>query len=159
MQLAGGSKVDWGLGPPWCFAPRGPLCHGGLGRPNTANSRVSGGERGAERFLLQQCVRTFLGLLSVSSLLRFLEVLNGQFFSCFSSGSVNRFKMFWQRGSHVVRTQWHVSKSMARLATARAAGVYPSRRFHDTAHLRVVKPVLLADIGEGTNEIPIFLPR
>ncbi|KAF4841685.1 Lipoamide acyltransferase component of branched-chain alpha-keto acid dehydrogenase complex [Colletotrichum siamense] len=64
--------------------------------------------------------------------------------------------MFWQRGSHVVRTQWHVSKSMARLATARAAGVYPSRRFHDTAHLRVVKPVLLADIGEGIVECEII---
>ncbi|KAK1844948.1 dihydrolipoamide branched chain transacylase e2 [Colletotrichum chrysophilum] len=64
--------------------------------------------------------------------------------------------MFWQRGSHVVRTQWHVSKSMARLATARAAGVYPSRRFHDTAHLRVIKPVLLADIGEGIVECEII---
>ncbi|KAJ0388448.1 hypothetical protein COL922a_000252 [Colletotrichum nupharicola] len=64
--------------------------------------------------------------------------------------------MFWQRGSHVMRTQWHVSKSMARLATARAAGVYPSRRFHDTAHLRVIKPVLLADIGEGIVECEII---
>ncbi|KXH51093.1 2-oxoacid dehydrogenase acyltransferase [Colletotrichum nymphaeae SA-01] len=60
--------------------------------------------------------------------------------------------MFLQRGSRAVRTQWHVSKSMARLAAARAAGVYPSRQFHDTQHLRVVKPVLLADIGE----VPIY---
>ncbi|KAL0938818.1 dihydrolipoamide branched chain transacylase e2 [Colletotrichum truncatum] len=64
--------------------------------------------------------------------------------------------MFLQRGSRAVRTQWHVSKSMARLAAARAAGVYPSRRFHDTAHLRVVKPVLLADIGEGIVECEII---
>ncbi|TDZ26795.1 Lipoamide acyltransferase component of branched-chain alpha-keto acid dehydrogenase complex [Colletotrichum orbiculare MAFF 240422] len=64
--------------------------------------------------------------------------------------------MFLQRGSRVVRTQWHVSKSMARLAAARAAGVYPSRQFHDTRHLRVVKPVLLADIGEGIVECEII---
>ncbi|OHF01324.1 2-oxoacid dehydrogenase acyltransferase [Colletotrichum orchidophilum] len=61
--------------------------------------------------------------------------------------------MFLQRA---VRTQWHVSKSMARLAAARAAGVYPSRQFHDTRHLRVVKPVLLADIGEGIVECEII---
>ncbi|GJC92372.1 2-oxoacid dehydrogenase acyltransferase [Colletotrichum higginsianum] len=61
--------------------------------------------------------------------------------------------MFLQRA---VRTQWHVSKSMARLAVARAAGVYPSRQFHDTRHLRVVKPVLLADIGEGIVECEII---
>ncbi|KAK1636640.1 2-oxoacid dehydrogenase acyltransferase [Colletotrichum phormii] len=64
--------------------------------------------------------------------------------------------MFLQRGSRAVRTQWHVSKSMARLAAARAAGVYPSRQFHDTRHLRVVKPVLLADIGEGIVECEII---
>ncbi|WYZ34910.1 hypothetical protein EsH8_I_001186 [Colletotrichum jinshuiense] len=65
--------------------------------------------------------------------------------------------MFLQRGSRAVRTQWHVSKSMARLAAAKAAGVhYPSRQFHDTRHLRVVKPVLLADIGEGIVECEII---
>ncbi|KXH60179.1 2-oxoacid dehydrogenase acyltransferase [Colletotrichum salicis] len=64
--------------------------------------------------------------------------------------------MFLQRGSRAVRTQWHVSKSMARLAAARAAGVYPSRQFHGTRHLRVVKPVLLADIGEGIVECEII---
>ncbi|KAK2045021.1 2-oxoacid dehydrogenase acyltransferase [Colletotrichum somersetense] len=64
--------------------------------------------------------------------------------------------MFLQRGSRAVRTQWHVSKSMARLAAARAAGVYPSRQFHDTRPLRVIKPVLLADIGEGIVECEII---
>ncbi|KAK1600609.1 2-oxoacid dehydrogenase acyltransferase [Colletotrichum navitas] len=64
--------------------------------------------------------------------------------------------MFLQRGSRAVRTQWHVSKSMARLAAARAAGVYPSRQFHDTRQLRVIKPVLLADIGEGIVECEII---
>ncbi|KAK1975074.1 2-oxoacid dehydrogenase acyltransferase [Colletotrichum cereale] len=64
--------------------------------------------------------------------------------------------MFLQRGSRAVRTQWHVSKSMARLAAARATGVYPSRQFHDTRHLRVIKPVLLADIGEGIVECEII---
>ncbi|KAF6841344.1 dihydrolipoamide branched chain transacylase e2 [Colletotrichum plurivorum] len=64
--------------------------------------------------------------------------------------------MFLQRGSRAVRTQWHAYKSVARLAAARSAGVYPSRRFHDTPHLRVVKPVLLADIGEGIVECEII---
>ncbi|OLN88526.1 Lipoamide acyltransferase component of branched-chain alpha-keto acid dehydrogenase complex, mitochondrial [Colletotrichum chlorophyti] len=70
--------------------------------------------------------------------------------------------MFLQRGSRVVKTQWQVSRSMARLAAAKAAGggvhhdSSTSRWFHGTRNLRVVKPVILADIGEGIVECEII---
>ncbi|ROT37353.1 hypothetical protein SODALDRAFT_334444 [Sodiomyces alkalinus F11] len=37
-----------------------------------------------------------------------------------------------------------------------ATAVYPSRRFHDTRPLLVVKPVVLADIGEGIVECEVI---
>ncbi|KAH6691281.1 2-oxoacid dehydrogenase acyltransferase [Plectosphaerella plurivora] len=64
--------------------------------------------------------------------------------------------MFLQQGSKTLRTGLAASKGMSRLAVARAGAVYPSRRFHDTRPRLVVKPVLLADIGEGIVECEVI---
>ncbi|KAM0287011.1 hypothetical protein ACHAQH_000696 [Verticillium albo-atrum] len=69
--------------------------------------------------------------------------------------------------SKSMRTRWSASKSVARLAVAGRAGLYPSpstssssspcsRPFHNSRPLRVVKPVLLADIGEGIVECEVI---
>ncbi|KAL9943136.1 hypothetical protein D7B24_003654 [Verticillium nonalfalfae] len=68
--------------------------------------------------------------------------------------------------SKSMRTRWSASKSVARLAVASRAGLYPSssntssspstRPFHSSRPLRVVKPVLLADIGEGIVECEVI---
>lgn len=58
--------------------------------------------------------------------------------------------MFLSRGSRALRTQFQICKGMSRVAVAVAAsGRYPARAFHMTRNLQVIKPVLLADIGEG----------
>ncbi|PNH73030.1 hypothetical protein VD0001_g4552 [Verticillium dahliae] len=74
--------------------------------------------------------------------------------------------------SKSMRTRWSASKSIARLAVASRAGLSPSpspspspsntssspstRPFHSSRPLRVVKPVLLADIGEGIVECEVI---
>ncbi|TPX14260.1 uncharacterized protein E0L32_000654 [Thyridium curvatum] len=65
--------------------------------------------------------------------------------------------MFLSRGSRALRTQFQICKGMSRVAVAAAAsGRYPARAFHMTRNLQVIKPVLLADIGEGIVECEII---
>ncbi|KAI0889969.1 2-oxoacid dehydrogenases acyltransferase-domain-containing protein [Annulohypoxylon maeteangense] len=63
--------------------------------------------------------------------------------------------MFLQRSSRVFQRQWRVCRSLNRTAECqvRAAMI---RGFHSTRNLQVVKPVLLADIGEGIVECEII---
>lgn len=57
--------------------------------------------------------------------------------------------MFLQRGSLALRRQLRLYQGISRVAALAAPGRYPARGFHSSSSLRVVKPVLLADIGEG----------
>ncbi|KAK6865629.1 hypothetical protein PG995_002157 [Apiospora arundinis] len=67
--------------------------------------------------------------------------------------------MFLQRSSRAVRRQWHLYKG---LNQAVVCGAYASQQqswakgFHSTKRMQVVKPVLLADIGEGIVECEII---
>ncbi|KAK8042020.1 Lipoamide acyltransferase component of branched-chain alpha-keto acid dehydrogenase complex [Apiospora rasikravindrae] len=69
--------------------------------------------------------------------------------------------MFLQRSSRAIRRQWHVYKG---LNQAVVCGAYGQRQqhlswakaFHSTRRMQVVKPVLLADIGEGIVECEII---
>ncbi|KAK3362924.1 2-oxoacid dehydrogenases acyltransferase-domain-containing protein [Lasiosphaeria hispida] len=72
--------------------------------------------------------------------------------------------MFWHQTSRAVRQQWQVAGALGqRVARARAppsALYYPypslARAFHAARSLLAVKPVLLADIGEGIVECEII---
>ncbi|KAI5926846.1 2-oxoacid dehydrogenases acyltransferase-domain-containing protein [Camillea tinctor] len=67
--------------------------------------------------------------------------------------------MFLQRSSRVIRRQWCLYQGLYRTATdfRSHGGVYAaSRNFHTTRSMQVVKPVLLADIGEGIVECEII---
>jgi hypothetical protein len=72
------------------------------------------------------------------------------------------FNMFWSHSSRAVRQQWHLCKAVRR----RAAGAPLSpllaspmaRAFHAARPLLAVKPVLLADIGEGRFNSPLQCP-
>ena len=60
--------------------------------------------------------------------------------------------MFLQRGSRAIRAvhrQWVVSGGNVTKAALAASAGGPSRWFHETRRQQTVKPVLLADIGEG----------
>ncbi|KAI1859477.1 hypothetical protein JX265_010480 [Neoarthrinium moseri] len=67
--------------------------------------------------------------------------------------------MFFQRGARAVRSQYRVYQGLSRFLDSGARGAYavPGRNgFHSTRSLQVVKPVLLADIGEGIVECEII---
>ena len=57
--------------------------------------------------------------------------------------------MFLRHSTRALRRQWSLHQGISRAASAAASGQYPARGFHSTNNLQVVKPVLLADIGEG----------
>ncbi|KAI1458988.1 2-oxoacid dehydrogenases acyltransferase-domain-containing protein [Annulohypoxylon moriforme] len=63
--------------------------------------------------------------------------------------------MFLQRSSRMFQRQWQLCRSLNRTAESqvRAAMI---RGFHSSRNLQVVKPVLLADIGEGIVECEII---
>ncbi|KAK9769358.1 putative Dihydrolipoamide acetyltransferase component of pyruvate dehydrogenase complex [Seiridium cardinale] len=67
--------------------------------------------------------------------------------------------MFLQRSSRAVRSQWHVYQGLSRfLDQGVRSGAYavPRHGFHSSQRMQVVKPVLLADIGEGIVECEII---
>ncbi|KAI0022212.1 2-oxoacid dehydrogenases acyltransferase-domain-containing protein [Xylariomycetidae sp. FL0641] len=65
--------------------------------------------------------------------------------------------MFLQRGARALRRQWRTYQGLSRLADPRLSAAYAlPRGFHSTRMLQVVKPVLLADIGEGIVECEII---
>ncbi|RFU75267.1 2-oxoisovalerate dehydrogenase e2 component dihydrolipoyl transacylase [Trichoderma arundinaceum] len=63
--------------------------------------------------------------------------------------------MFLQRGSRVLRRQWGASKAMGKMALGNKAPAAP-RWFSESRRLYAVKPVLLADIGEGIVECEVI---
>ncbi|KAK1241509.1 hypothetical protein MKX08_001483 [Trichoderma sp. CBMAI-0020] len=67
--------------------------------------------------------------------------------------------MFLQRGSRVLRRQWGASKAMGKMAMGRgntAPTAASPRWFSESRRLYAVKPVLLADIGEGIVECEVI---
>ncbi|PTB39618.1 uncharacterized protein TrAFT101_007604 [Trichoderma asperellum] len=67
--------------------------------------------------------------------------------------------MFLQRGSRVLRRQWGASKAMGKMAMGRgntAPAAASPRWFSESRRLYAVKPVLLADIGEGIVECEVI---
>ncbi|KAL2178540.1 2-oxoacid dehydrogenases acyltransferase-domain-containing protein [Thermothelomyces heterothallicus CBS 202.75] len=67
--------------------------------------------------------------------------------------------MFWSRSSRAVRQQWRLCRGVARrVAGTSLSPLSPSmaRAFHASRPLLAVKPVLLADIGEGIVECEII---
>ncbi|QPG99681.1 hypothetical protein C2857_002324 [Epichloe festucae Fl1] len=66
--------------------------------------------------------------------------------------------MFLQRGSRVLRRQLQTSKVMGQMAVGRASVTGPTtpRWFSESRRLCAVKPVLLADIGEGIVECEVI---
>ncbi|KAL7945931.1 2-oxoacid dehydrogenases acyltransferase domain-containing protein [Trichoderma barbatum] len=63
--------------------------------------------------------------------------------------------MFLQRGSRVLRRQWGASKAMGKMALGSTTPAAP-RWFSESRRLYAVKPVLLADIGEGIVECEVI---
>jgi hypothetical protein len=60
--------------------------------------------------------------------------------------------MLFQRGARAFRQQWRMSHGLGRWMDSGSQCVFPATLvsgFHSTARMQVVKPVLLADIGEG----------
>ncbi|KAM0522283.1 hypothetical protein ACHAPE_001871 [Trichoderma viride] len=67
--------------------------------------------------------------------------------------------MFLQRGSRVLRRQWGASKAMGKMAMGKgntAPATASPRWFSESRRLYAVKPVLLADIGEGIVECEVI---
>ncbi|KAI1322199.1 2-oxoacid dehydrogenases acyltransferase-domain-containing protein [Xylariaceae sp. FL0255] len=66
--------------------------------------------------------------------------------------------MLFQRGSRALRRQWRLCQGIGRPADPqfRGALIAAARDFHSTRRMQVVKPVLLADIGEGIVECEII---
>ncbi|KAH7328676.1 2-oxoacid dehydrogenases acyltransferase-domain-containing protein [Stachybotrys elegans] len=69
--------------------------------------------------------------------------------------------MFAQRGSRVLQRQWKVLGAVSKTATSTAPGPrgvnrHHSRWFSESRRLLAVKPVLLADIGEGIVECEVI---
>ncbi|TRX93881.1 hypothetical protein FHL15_005263 [Xylaria flabelliformis] len=66
--------------------------------------------------------------------------------------------MFLRRSSRALRRQWRTCQGMARVGDAQIRGAYyvAARDFHSTRRMHAVKPVLLADIGEGIVECEII---
>lgn len=63
-------------------------------------------------------------------------------------------KMFIQHGSRALRKQWHVTKGMGQMALGRRpSAINQPRWFMESRRLLAVKPVLLADIGEGKPQV------
>lgn len=57
--------------------------------------------------------------------------------------------MFLQRGSRALRSQWGASKAVGRVAMGKTPQSGVPRWFSESRRLCAIKPVLLADIGEG----------
>ncbi|KAI1082860.1 2-oxoacid dehydrogenases acyltransferase-domain-containing protein [Whalleya microplaca] len=67
------------------------------------------------------------------------------------------YTMFLQRGSRVIRRQWQLYQGLNRITDSQVRGAYRAPRgFHSTRTMQVVKPVLLADVGEGIVECEII---
>ncbi|KAK7416051.1 hypothetical protein QQX98_005502 [Neonectria punicea] len=65
--------------------------------------------------------------------------------------------MFLQRGSRVLRKQWQTARGMGQMAmTSRPSVIASPRWFSESRRLLVIKPVLLADIGEGIVECEVI---
>ncbi|RKL31805.1 Lipoamide acyltransferase component of branched-chain alpha-keto acid dehydrogenase complex [Fusarium proliferatum] len=66
--------------------------------------------------------------------------------------------MFLQRGSRVLQKQWHVARGMGSMAVGSRAPVMAKtqRWFSDSRRVMAVKPVVLADIGEGIVECEVI---
>ncbi|KFA62681.1 hypothetical protein S40285_06992 [Stachybotrys chlorohalonatus IBT 40285] len=65
--------------------------------------------------------------------------------------------MFLQRGSRVLQRHWHASKGASRAAILNNTNLPRSSRwFTDSRALWALKPVLLADIGEGIVECEVI---
>ncbi|KAM3559034.1 hypothetical protein MY1884_003696 [Beauveria asiatica] len=64
--------------------------------------------------------------------------------------------MFLQRGSRALRSQWGASKAVGRVAMGKTPQSGVPRWFSESRRLYVVKPVLLADIGEGIVECEVI---
>lgn len=64
--------------------------------------------------------------------------------------------MFLQRGSRALRSQWGTSKAVSRVAMGKSPQSGVPRWFSESRRLYVVKPVLLADIGEGIVECEVI---
>ncbi|KAI8965978.1 2-oxoacid dehydrogenases acyltransferase-domain-containing protein [Daldinia sp. FL1419] len=63
--------------------------------------------------------------------------------------------MFLQRSSRAIRHQWRLCRSLNRTPESQVRATL-IRGFHASRNLQVVKPVLLADIGEGIVECEII---
>ncbi|KAM3516220.1 hypothetical protein MY11210_000242 [Beauveria gryllotalpidicola] len=64
--------------------------------------------------------------------------------------------MFLQRGSRALRSQWGASKAVGRVAMGKTPQSGVPRWFSESRRLYAVKPVLLADIGEGIVECEVI---
>ncbi|KAM0247469.1 hypothetical protein ACHAP5_004108 [Fusarium lateritium] len=66
--------------------------------------------------------------------------------------------MFLQRGSRVLQKQWHVARGMRNMAMGSRAPMMAAspRWFSESRRLMAIKPVVLADIGEGIVECEII---
>ncbi|KAI0482801.1 2-oxoacid dehydrogenases acyltransferase-domain-containing protein [Xylariaceae sp. FL0804] len=65
--------------------------------------------------------------------------------------------MFLRRGPRALRRQWQLCQKFGLFGDPQFGAAYAaSRGFHSTRSLRAVKPVLLADIGEGIVECEII---
>ncbi|KAH6608701.1 2-oxoisovalerate dehydrogenase e2 component dihydrolipoyl transacylase [Trichoderma cornu-damae] len=64
--------------------------------------------------------------------------------------------MFLQRGSRVLRRQWGASKAVGKMVMGNGTASAVPRWFSESRRLYAVKPVLLADIGEGIVECEVI---
>ncbi|KAJ4163804.1 hypothetical protein LMH87_005509 [Akanthomyces muscarius] len=64
--------------------------------------------------------------------------------------------MFLQRGSRALRSQWGASKAVGRVAMGKTPQSGVPRWFSESRRLCAIKPVLLADIGEGIVECEVI---
>ncbi|KAI1064960.1 hypothetical protein LB507_000298 [Fusarium sp. FIESC RH6] len=66
--------------------------------------------------------------------------------------------MFLQRGSRVLQKQWHVARTMGNMAMRPQSSIKVSspRWFSESRRLMAIKPVVLADIGEGIVECEVI---
>ncbi|ENH60860.1 Lipoamide acyltransferase component of branched-chain alpha-keto acid dehydrogenase complex, mitochondrial [Fusarium oxysporum f. sp. cubense race 1] len=66
--------------------------------------------------------------------------------------------MFLQRGSRVLQKQWHVARGMGSMAMGSRAPMMAKtqRWFSESRRLMAIKPVVLADIGEGIVECEVI---
>ncbi|KAF4996000.1 hypothetical protein FGRMN_4748 [Fusarium graminum] len=66
--------------------------------------------------------------------------------------------MFLQRGSRVLQKQWHVARGMGNMAMSPRVSMkaVSPRWFSESRRLMAIKPVVLADIGEGIVECEII---